>query len=137
MTTRGRLILAAVAAVVVTGTSLLLPRTETADGQTVLHGSTARHTVRVVVDPAEVGTSAVHIEVSAPGGVTGVRLEPAMPHMGHAFAPVTAKPVAGNEIPGRYRVSTRFDMPGTWELTVVVDDGQGAQRVVLPLVVTG
>lgn len=133
MTTRGRLILAAVVAVVVTGTALLLLRTGTPDGPTVLQDST----VRVVVDAATVGTTAVHVEVGEADGVTVVRLEPVMPHMGHALAPVTAEPAADGEVPGRYRASIRFDMPGPWELTVVVDDDQGTQRVMFPLVVTG
>jgi hypothetical protein len=133
MTTHGRLTLAVIAAVVVAGIALLLLRTGTPAGQTVLHGKIAAHTVRVVVDPAAVGTSTVHVEVGEASGITGVRLEPVMPHMGHALTPVTAESVSG----GRYRLDMQFDMPGSWELTVVVDDDQGTQRVVLPLVVTG
>lgn len=135
MTNRGRLILAAMTAVVVIGTALLMLRPGAPGGQVVLQGSTVRHTVRVVVDTATVGTNAVHVEVGEAGGVTGVRLEPVMPHMGHAFAPVTAEPVQDGEI-GRYRFTMRFDMPGPWELTVAVDDDQGTQRIPFPLIVT-
>ncbi|MCS7477913.1 FixH family protein [Umezawaea endophytica] len=133
MTKRGRVVLATAVVVAVIGGALAMTWAGTTKGQAVLEGGTSRHTVRVVVEPAAVGTTVVRIEVGAASGVVGVRLEPAMAHMGHALAPLAA----ALEGPGRYRVDTTFDMPGPWELTVAVEDGLGTQRVALPLVITG
>ncbi|WP_419707221.1 FixH family protein [Promicromonospora sp. NFX87] len=138
MTTRTRLILATTAvAAVLLGAGLLLVPASAPSEPVVLEADTARHAVRVVVDPAAVGTSEVRIEVGGAADVTRVRLEPAMTQMGHAYPPITAEPLLGSDGSGTYRAEVRFDMSGTWELTVVVDDGHGAQRVTFPLVVDG
>lgn len=137
MTTRGGLFLAAMVAAVVAVAVLLLLPAGAPGGQAELQADTARHTVRMVVDKVVVGTSAVQIEVSEAADVTGVRLEPVMTHMGHAFPPLTAEPVTDSAERGRYRTDVGFDMPGHWELTVVIDDGQGTQRVTFPITVTG
>lgn len=58
-----------------------------------------------------------------------VTLEPAMPQMGHAIAPITAGPSE----PGRYQVGgVDLFMAGQWEITVSVN----AERVVIPLLLT-
>ncbi|MFD9699934.1 FixH family protein [Lentzea sp. NPDC059081] len=58
-----------------------------------------------------------------------VTVEPAMPQMGHALAPITAAPVG----PGHYRVGdVGLTMPGQWEITVSLS----AERVVIPLLLT-
>ena len=60
---------------------------------------------------------------AAQGDVT---VEPAMPRMGHALAPITAAPLA----PGHYRVpEVDLFMAGQWEITVSL----GTERVVIPL----
>ncbi|MGW6447290.1 FixH family protein [Lentzea sp. NPDC055074] len=63
---------------------------------------------------------------AADGDVT---VEPAMPQMGHALAPITAAPQA----PGRYRVAgVDLFMAGQWEITVSLR----SERVVIPLLLT-
>lgn len=63
----------------------------------------------------------------APGGE--VVVEPAMPQMGHAIAPLTAGPLE----PGHYRVGdVGLFMAGQWEITVSLS----AERVVIPLLLT-
>lgn len=63
----------------------------------------------------------------APGGE--VVVEPAMPQMGHAIAPITAGPLE----PGHYRVGdVGLFMAGQWEITVSLS----AERVVIPLLLT-
>ena len=63
---------------------------------------------------------------AADGDVT---VEPAMPQMGHALAPITAAPQA----PGQYRVAgVDLLMAGQWEITVSLR----SERVVIPLLLT-
>jgi len=63
----------------------------------------------------------------APGNE--VVVEPAMPQMGHAIAPITAGPLE----PGHYRVGdVGLFMAGQWEITVSLS----AERVVIPLLLT-
>jgi len=63
---------------------------------------------------------------AAAGDVT---VEPAMPLMGHALAPITAAPVE----PGHYRVGdVGLFMAGQWEITVSLS----TERVVIPLLLT-
>ncbi|MET9633368.1 FixH family protein [Lentzea sp. NPDC006480] len=58
-----------------------------------------------------------------------VVVEPAMPQMGHAIAPLTAGPLE----PGHYQVGdVGLFMAGQWEITVSLS----AQRVVIPLLLT-
>ena len=63
----------------------------------------------------------------APG--SDVVVEPAMPQMGHAIAPITTGPAE----PGLYRVrDVGLLMAGQWEITVSLS----AERVVIPLLLT-
>ena len=63
---------------------------------------------------------------AADGDVT---VEPAMPQMGHALAPITAAPRA----PGRYEVAgVDLFMAGQWEITLSLR----GERVVIPLLLT-
>lgn len=63
---------------------------------------------------------------AADGDVT---VEPAMPQMGHALAPITA----ASQAPGRYRVAgVDLFMAGQWEITVSLR----SERVVIPLLLT-
>ncbi|MCR3750049.1 FixH family protein [Lentzea californiensis] len=58
-----------------------------------------------------------------------VTVEPAMPQMGHALAPITAAPRA----PGRYEVAgVDLFMAGQWEITLSLR----GERVVIPLLLT-
>lgn len=58
-----------------------------------------------------------------------VVVEPAMPQMGHAVAPITARPAE----PGHYLVGdVDLFMAGQWEITVSLN----AERVVIPLLLT-
>ncbi|MFS8096742.1 FixH family protein [Lentzea alba] len=58
-----------------------------------------------------------------------VTVEPAMPQMGHAIAPITAGP----REPGHYQVGgVDLFMAGQWEITVSLS----AERVVIPLLLT-
>lgn len=58
-----------------------------------------------------------------------VVVEPAMPQMGHAIAPITAGPSE----PGHYQVgNVELFMAGQWEITVSLE----AERVVIPLLLT-
>jgi hypothetical protein len=64
-----------------------------------------------------------------PAQGTEVVVEPAMPQMGHAIAPITAGPLE----PGHYRVGdVGLFMAGQWEITVSLS----AERVVIPLLLT-
>lgn len=113
MKTRGRLVFVAVIALALIGAALLVLRSTASGGQTALEADTARHTVRLVVEPPVAGTSSVQVEVDGSAAVRAVGLEPVMTHMGHAGAPVAAEPVPG-EAAGRYRADVRMDMPGQW-----------------------
>ncbi|MFC3897386.1 FixH family protein [Lentzea rhizosphaerae] len=63
----------------------------------------------------------------APGG--DVTVEPAMPRMGHAIAPITARQLE----PGHYQAAdVGLFMAGQWEITVSLS----AERVVIPLLLT-
>ncbi|NKE63515.1 hypothetical protein FXN61_45075 [Lentzea sp. PSKA42] len=57
-----------------------------------------------------------------------VVVEPAMPQMGHALAPITAAALE----PGHYQVGADLFMAGQWEITVSFD----TERVVIPLLLT-
>ncbi|HEX7307660.1 FixH family protein [Lentzea sp.] len=78
------------------------------------------------------GTNSLDLRVTdrSGGAASGdVTVEPAMPQMGHALAPITAAPVG----PGHYRVGdVGLDMAGQWEITVSLS----AERVVIPLLLT-
>lgn len=105
-------------------------------GPTVLTGTAGRHAVRLSVDAPHTGRTAVDVQVTDPGGgpasVAGVTVEPVMPQMGHAQAPLTATP----DGPGRYRVAeVVLPMSGQWEITVALTGPAGPEQVVFPLLV--
>ena len=90
--------------------------------------------LRVVLTPAstKTGPNSFDLRITdrsghpAQGAVT---VEPAMPQMGHALAPITAGPAE----PGRYEVGgVDLLMAGQWEITVSLN----AERVVIPLLLT-
>jgi nitrogen fixation protein FixH len=105
-------------------------------GPTVLTGSAGQHTVRLSVDSPRTGRAAFDVQVTDPGGgpaaVSGVTVEPVMPQMGHAQAPLTAT----SDGPGRYRVAdVLLPMSGQWEITVALTGPAGPEQVVFPLLV--
>jgi nitrogen fixation protein FixH len=121
-----------VAAVLVVGVLawLLWPSGRTA---TVLTADTARHSVQLSVENPKQGSNTFGLRITDRGGqpasVDSVTIEPVMPQMGHALAPVPA----GAQAPGNYRAAnTVLPMPGQWEITVTLD---GTEQVVFPLLV--
>ncbi len=90
--------------------------------------------LRFVLTPASTrsGTNSFDLRVTDRSGAPAqgeVTVEPAMPQMGHAVAPITAAP----QEPGHYRVgAVELFMPGQWEITVSLN----AERVVIPLLLT-
>jgi hypothetical protein len=90
------------------------------------------------VDDPRAGPNSLGIEVTDRAGTPvapdEVVVEPVMPQMGHAFAPVTAQP----EGQGRFRAPTAdLPMAGPWQITVSLHDASGVDHVVLPLLVKG
>jgi hypothetical protein len=91
--------------------------------------------LRFVLTPASTrsGVNSFDLRVTDRSG-TPVRgdevvVEPAMPQMGHAIAPITAAPAE----PGHYEVrDVGLFMAGQWEITVSLN----AERVVIPLLLT-
>jgi len=90
--------------------------------------------LRFVLTPTstKAGTNSFDLRITdrsgnaAPGAE--VVVEPAMPQMGHALAPITAAPLE----PGHYQVGVDLLMAGQWEITVSL----GTERVVIPLLLT-
>ncbi|MGW6932706.1 FixH family protein [Lentzea sp. NPDC054927] len=87
--------------------------------------------LRFVLTPASTksGSNSFDLRVTDRSGNPAqgeVTVEPAMPQMGHALAPITAGPSA----PGHYSVgNVDLLMAGQWEITVSLM----AERVVIPL----
>ena len=90
--------------------------------------------IRFVLTPASTksGVNSFDLRITDRAGNPAegeVTLEPAMPQMGHAIAPITAGPSE----PGRYQVGgVDLFMAGQWEITVSLS----AERVVIPLLLT-
>jgi nitrogen fixation protein FixH len=87
-------------------------------------------------DNPKLGTNSLAVEVTdaagKPASLDAVTVEPVMPQMGHAFAPVTA--VADG--PGRYRAAeTSLPMSGQWEIAVTLRGPGGTSQAVFPLLV--
>jgi hypothetical protein len=133
-----RAIVASAALAVVVALVALVFRSTAGDGATTTSASGARYTVRLSVDDPRTGPNSLGIEVTDKAGAPVVPdevvVEPVMPQMGHALAPVTALP----EAPGRYRAPTAdLPMAGPWQITVSLHDASGIDHVVLPLLVKG
>lgn len=91
-----------------------------------------RYQVRLTVPDPRLGGNTLTLEL-APSKADSVTVDPVMPQMGHALAPVPASPAG----PGRYQAETTLPMTGQWEITVVVHDQSGADQIVFPLLVRG
>ncbi|SEQ89989.1 YtkA-like [Lentzea xinjiangensis] len=89
---------------------------------------------RFVLTPASTrsGSNSFDLRVTDRAGNAArgeVTVEPAMPRMGHAVAPITAAELG----PGHYRAGgVDLFMAGQWEITVSFS----AERVVIPLLLT-
>ncbi|WP_434443878.1 FixH family protein [Lentzea sp. E54] len=89
---------------------------------------------RFVLTPASTrsGSNSFDLRITDRSGNAAqgdVTVEPAMPQMGHALAPITATALA----PGRYQVPhVDLFMSGQWEITVSLS----TERVVIPLLLT-
>ena len=97
---------------------------------------TGAYSVRLSAENPKLGTNSLAIEVSdaagKPATLDAVTVEPVMPQMGHAFAPVTA--IADG--PGRYRAAeTSLPMSGQWEIDVTLRGPGGTNQAVFPLLV--
>ena len=91
------------------------------------------YTVEFSTDGPKIGGNTFTVQVSgaAPAGVT---VEPVMPQMGHALAPLTATAAGA----GTYRVGdVALPMAGQWEVTVSLRGPAGPARLVFPLLVKG
>jgi len=133
-----RTILACAALAIVVALVALVFRATSADETTTATASTPRYTVRLSVADPRTGPNSLGIEVTDPAGTPAkpaeVTVEPVMPQMGHALAPVTAVP----EAPGRFRAATTdLPMAGPWQITVSLRDASGVDHVVFPLLVKG
>ncbi|MFB6720893.1 FixH family protein [Kribbella sp. NPDC056345] len=102
------------AVVICAGAAFLLWPTDEA---TTLTGRSDQHTVQLKLK--ELTTGPVEFDLTVVEGSTtqldAITLEPGMPGMGHATAPLTAQRGADGHYRGRGEL---FAMPGTWELTV-------------------
>jgi hypothetical protein len=105
-------------------------------GPAVFTASTGTHTVRLSVDGLQRGTNSFGLDITepegAPAAVDRVTVEPVMPQMGHALAPIEAR----TEAPGRFRAENAvLPMSGPWEITVSLHAPSGTEHVVFPLLV--
>lgn len=105
-------------------------------GTTVLRSATNTHNVQLSVDAPKLGLNSFGLEVTdqsgKPARLDSVTVEPVMPRMGHALAPVTAGP----DGPGRYRAAeTVLPMSGQWEITISLRGPGGTEQAVFPLLV--
>ncbi|MEU7000084.1 FixH family protein [Nonomuraea sp. NPDC046570] len=94
---------------------------------------TARHTVRLTVGDARTWSIAVDDARGRAASPYSVLVEPVMTHMGHAIAPAAARPQGQ----GRYRVTLgEQPMAGVWNVSVTINGPGGADRVVIPLLIS-
>ncbi|GAA3113858.1 FixH family protein [Streptosporangium carneum] len=140
MTTRtSRLIIVSSGVMLIVAGLILLMRPFTPVGAATFDAAGARHAVHLTMTPARAATPGswlirVNGSDGRPAHAKAVRVEPVMPQMGHAIAPLTATesgtgrfPLAGVVLP----------MPGQWQITVTIDPAGAADRVVIPVLITG
>lgn len=105
-------------------------------GPTVLSSGAGPYNVRLSVDDPRLGTNSVTVDVSDSAGhpatLDAVAVEPVMPLMGHAIAPVAATAAGA----GHYQASgIVLPMSGQWEFTVSLRGPAGGAQAVFPLLV--
>jgi hypothetical protein len=133
---RRPVLLIAVAAVAVAAAAAWLVWPGGSSGPTVLNAGAGPYSVRLSVEDPRLGSNSVAVDVSDTAGrpVTpdAVAVEPVMPLMGHALAPIPATA----DGPGHYRASgIVLPMSGQWEFTVSLRGPAGAAQAVFPLLV--
>ncbi|MGW0520692.1 FixH family protein [Crossiella sp. NPDC003009] len=131
-----KVVLLAAAGLLLLGGALFVCWPRAGAGATTAQQSTPKHTVALSIADPKPGDNTVTLAVTdregRPAAVDRVSLEPVMPQMGHALAPVGAQA----EAPGRFRAhGFLFHMSGPWQLTVVLHGAAGTDRVVFPLLV--
>jgi hypothetical protein len=134
--TRRPVVLIAVVAAVVTGVVAWLVWPSGSSGPTVLNADAGPYSVRLSVDDPRLGTNSVAVDVSDTAGhpatPDAVAVEPVMPLMGHAVAPIAATA----DGPGHYHAAgIVLPMSGQWEFTVSLRGPAGAAQAVFPLLV--
>ncbi|GGP03522.1 FixH family protein [Nonomuraea glycinis] len=115
---------------------VMQPWRKDTDSATTLKTSTASYTVHLVTNRPRAGANTFDLEIKdrdgAPSAMDEVTLQPVMPHMGHAYPPVTAAQLA----PGRYRAENAvLPMSGMWRITVTLHGAHGVEQGVFPLMV--
>jgi nitrogen fixation protein FixH len=133
--TRKPLLITAVAVVVVAALAWLCwPASDS--GPVSAQAVAGPYSVRLSAENPKQGTNSLGIEVTdaagKPAALDVVTVEPVMPQMGHALAPITA----GADGPGHYRAAeTTLPMSGQWEITVTLRGPAGTDQAVFPLLV--
>jgi hypothetical protein len=93
--------------------------------------------VRLSGAPPNVGVNSVVVEITGdvgqPPTPESVTVEPAMPQMGHATAPV----VASRQTDGRFSADVDLSMAGQWEITVRIAADHQVHTAVLSVTTGG
>lgn len=127
---RPKMLIAAVALVVVAGVAWLLWPAGDAKASTQ-QAVSGPYTVQFSADPPRIGGNTFAVAVTGPAP-DSVSVEPVMAQMGHAFPPVLAVPDGS----GGFRATgVGLPMSGQWEITVSVRGPGGPAQVVFPLLV--
>lgn len=116
--------------------TLVLSMSSNGDAPIVLHGTTAHYAVSLSVDRPRAGMSQVEVEAhehdGSPAQLTKVLVAPAMPIMGHAAAPMDARP----DGPGRYRAEIDLMMAGQWEVDIRLSGKDGTEHTTFPMMIS-
>jgi hypothetical protein len=110
-------------------------------GPTVLHTGTAHYVVVVTAAQPRLGTTDIDIvatprDSSGALSVEAIRVQGAMPLMGHATEPAIATPTGQGGTDFRV-AAVPLMMTGTWELLISIAFSGGAEDLTLPLWVSG
>ena len=116
--------------------TLVLSISSNGDAPIVLRGTTAHYAVSLSIDRPHSGMSQVEVEAHerdvSPAQLTEVLVAPAMPVMGHAAAPVIARPDGAS----RYRAEVDLMMAGQWEVDVRLSDKDGTEHTTFPVMIS-
>jgi hypothetical protein len=136
LTGKQSLVIAAAVAVVAVATLAWLFWPKNSSGPTSAQAVAGPYSVTLSAENPKLGNNSLAIEVTdaagKPASLDVVTIEPVMPQMGHALAPITA----GADGPGHYRAAeTTLPMSGQWEITVILRGSTGTDQAVFPLLV--
>jgi plasmid replication initiation protein len=136
MIMKNKFALLAAAVVLVAAGLLVIPPWLARTSGTTMTSATAAYTVRLSTGEPREGPNTFDIDVTAkdgaPAELDAVTLQPVMPQMGHAYAPVTAARIG----PGRYRAKdTVLEMTGYWQLNITLRRANDTQRTAFTLMV--